>query len=509
MFKKLDKLLVTSFIPPFIVAFCIAVFVLMMQFVWVYIDEIIGKGVELFVLIELLGYLSVSRIPMALPLGVLIASVMVMGNLAERYELSSFKSAGISLYRVMLPLMYVMAAVSLFSFYCSNNLIPVANLKFGSRLYDIRRQKPALSLEEGVFNDDFEDFVIRIKNKLADNQTIEDVLIYNQTGNFDQINQITAKSGKMFTSADKQYLVMQLKDGVQYQELNPSNQKNEKYPFVRTSFQKLQKVYDLREFSMNKTDEELFKSHQMMLKTAELSHKIDSINQKVAERRHSVAEMVPRYLAALKEKPKADSKAKSKTDSLMKEIREQPIEIRYEDPAVQIKKPEQVQSFIQLYTQDKQESLLARAKTTTRSVQSELISLNESIQRSLKARNQHQYEMHIKYSIACICFVFLFIGAPMGAIVRKGGFGYPLLIAIVYFMIFIVLNILFKNLTEQLVLNGVLAAWMPVFILAPLGIFLTMKAARDTSFFNTDQFAARMLKAWHWVIRKKVSSHTS
>ena len=117
--------------------------------------------------------------------------------------------------------------------------------------------------------------------------------------------------------------------------------------------------------------------------------------------------------------------------------------------------------------------------------------------------------MHIKYSIAFICFVFLFIGAPMGAIVRKGGFGYPLLIAIVYFMIFIVLNILFKNLTEQLVLNGVLAAWMPVLVLAPLGMFLTMKAARDTSFFNTDQFAARMLKVWHWVMRKKVSSHTS
>lgn len=508
MFKKLDKLLVTSFIPPFIVAFCIAVFVLMMQFVWVYIDEIIGKGVEIFVLIELLGYLSVSRIPMALPLGVLIASVMVMGNLAERYELSSFKSAGISLYRVMQPLMYVMALVTLFSFYCSNNLIPIANLKFGSRLYDIRRQKPALSLEEGVFNDDFQDFVIRIKNKRSDNQTIEDVLIYNQTGNFDQVNQITSKTGKMFTSADKQYLVMQLFDGIQYQEVGASNQQNEKYPFTRTSFKKLQKVYDLREFTMNKTDEELFKSNQMMLKTAELAHRIDSINRKVAERKSSVAEMIPRYLAGLKEIKKPNEKEKAKADSLMNAVKERAIEINYDEPLVQTGNPEQVKSFIELYPSDKKQNLLARAKTTTRSVQSELVSLNESIGRSLKARNLHQYEMHIKYSIAVICFVFLFVGAPMGAIVRKGGFGYPLLIAIVYFMIFIVLNILFKNLTEQLVLDGVLAAWMPVFVLAPLGVILTIKAARDTAFFNTDQFAMRLQRIWNFIMRKKANTQS-
>ena len=500
MLKRLDKLLITSFIPPFIVAFCIAVFVLMMQFVWVYIDEIIGKGVELFTLIELLGYLSVSRIPMALPLGVLIASVMVMGNLAERYELSSFISAGISLLRVMMPLMFLMALVSCFSYYCSNHLIPIANLKFGSRLYDIRRQKPALSLQEGVFNDDFQNFVIRIKNKLSDNQTIEDVLIYNQTGNYEKINQISAKGGKMFTTADKQYLVMQLKDGVQYQELDDTNRKDENYPFVRTSFRHLQKVYDLKEFSLNKTDEELFKSHQMMLTSTELSFKIDSINKKVMERKNSLNELFPRYFTSLKKIEKED---KIRQDSLSKLNSKFSLKIKYPDPPVQIKNIEGVSSFVETFTQDKRDQLISRAKTSVRSVQSEIVSLNESIARSLKSRNLHQYEMHIKYSIAAICLVFLFVGAPMGAIVRKGGFGYPLLISIVYFMVFIVLNILCKNLTDQLVINGILAAWIPVLVLAPIGLILTSMAIRDTAIFDSDNLKIRIVKIWKFIFQKK------
>jgi lipopolysaccharide export system permease protein len=484
MLKRLDKLLISSFIPPFVVAFCIAVFVLMMQFVWVYIDEIIGKGVEFFTLIELLGYLSVSRIPMALPLGVLIASVMVMGNLAERYELSSFKSAGISLLRVMRPLMVAMALVSVFSFYCSNNLIPIANLKFGSRLYDIRKQKPALSLEEGVFNDDFEDFVLRVKNKLSDGESIEDVLIYNQTNNFDRINQISAKGGKMFTTADKQYFVMQLTDGVQYQELEESNRQNEKYPFVRTGFKKLQKVYDLKEFSLNKTDEELFKGHQMMLTSSQLVHKVDSINERIDERKNSSAELFPRYFASLKLNEK---QKKSMSDSLAKATNQNTIKINYPDPPQQLAKIDNIGSFADAYPFDKRQTLITRAKTSIRSMQSELNSLNGSIERSIQARNLHQYELHIKISIAVICFVFLFIGAPMGAIVRKGGFGYPLLISIIYFMVFIVLNILCKNLTDELVINGVMAAWMPVFILAPIGLLLTSKAVNDSVFFDTDR----------------------
>ena len=179
--KRIDRLLITSFIPPFIVTFMIALFVLLMQIMWLYIDDIAGKGLGFFILIELIAYKSVSLIPMALPLAILISSVMVLGNLAERYELSSLKSAGVPLLRIMQPLIFVAGAAVVFSFFCSNNLIPIANLKFGSRMYDIQRQKPALSLDEGIFNYDFTGYTIHIKEKEKDDRTIKDVLIYDHT----------------------------------------------------------------------------------------------------------------------------------------------------------------------------------------------------------------------------------------------------------------------------------------------------------------------------------------
>ncbi len=186
--------------------------------IWVYIDDIIGKGAGLLILMEILVYLSMSLIPMALPIAILISSVMVMGNLAERYELSSFKSAGVPLLRIMAPLMVVAGIVAAFSFYCSNYLIPVANLKFKSRLYDIRRQKPTLSLEQGVFNYDFKNYVIHIGDKGEDNKTISDVIIYDhQPINKDRPTLITAKTGEMYTTPDEKFFVMNLFNGTQYQ----------------------------------------------------------------------------------------------------------------------------------------------------------------------------------------------------------------------------------------------------------------------------------------------------
>jgi lipopolysaccharide export system permease protein len=175
MIKIIDKLLIKSFIPPLFMAFFIALFVLIMQTLWLYIDTIVGKGVGILLMMEMIGYLSVSLIPMALPIAIIIGAVMVFGNLGERYELSSLKSAGVSLIRIMLPLMVLTGMLSVFSFFCSDNLIPVSLLKFKSRLYDIKTQKPTLNLETGLFNYDFGGYVIRIGEKGDDNRTIKDL----------------------------------------------------------------------------------------------------------------------------------------------------------------------------------------------------------------------------------------------------------------------------------------------------------------------------------------------
>ena len=203
--------------------------------------RLLGKGAGFFIIIELLSYLSISLIPTALPIAILISSVMVMGNLAERYELASIKSAGVPLLRVMKPLMFLTFGIAIFSFFCSNYIIPLANLQFKSRLYDIRKQKPALNLEAGVFNDDFKGFIIHIGKKDADNKHIEDVIIYDHTTNNREPMQIVAKRGEMFTTTDGGYFIMKLYDGTQYQETKQTVKGNSKtYPFSRISFKRVE-----------------------------------------------------------------------------------------------------------------------------------------------------------------------------------------------------------------------------------------------------------------------------
>jgi len=199
--KKIDELVITSFFPPFVLAFFIAVFVLIMQFLWSFIDELVGKGIGAFDLAEMLFYRSLSLFPLAFPIGILLASVMVFGGLSERYELSSLKSAGVSLLRTMVPAIVFATGVALFSIFCSNTLIPLSNLKFQSRLYDMRNQKPALSLVEGIFNDDFKGYSIHIGKKFSDNGRIENVVIYDQTTTTRrQFSVVTADRGEMYAA---------------------------------------------------------------------------------------------------------------------------------------------------------------------------------------------------------------------------------------------------------------------------------------------------------------------
>jgi lipopolysaccharide export system permease protein len=279
--KRMDLYLVKSFIPPFFVAFCIALFVLVMQFLWVYIDEIMGKGLTFFELTELVFYLSMTMVPNALPLGVLISSVMVLGNLAERYELAGLKSAGISLMRIMRPLAITAFMIACGSLFVADRVIPWANLQFHSRFYDIRKAKPTLAFEENVFNDEFQDYTMRIGKKSADGRHLKDVMIYgNQSsGNADLVNQIMAKNGEMFTTKDRQYIVMNLKDGIQYQETTNNRDGIKHYPFVRIKFKSWQKIFDLTQFDRSTTNPELFKGHQKMLTTGQLRRAIDSIQR--------------------------------------------------------------------------------------------------------------------------------------------------------------------------------------------------------------------------------------
>lgn len=476
MIKKLDKLLTVSFIPPFILTFFIALFVLIMQFLWKYIDDIIGKGLDVTVILELLFYRSTALIPMALPIAVLISSVMVMGNLAERYELASMKSAGIALLRIMLPLIFITTIVCGMSFLSSDTLIPYSNLKFKSRLYDIRKQKPALSLESGTFNDDFGETIIRIGKKSEDGRFLKDVLIYDHSTNVGNDNQIIAKRGEMYTTPNKQFLVMKLFDGSKYQELQANDRKDtDRYQHLKTSFKEWEKIFDMSEFDLNKTNEDLFKNHQSMLSTRQLLHNIDSVKQRKIDRKKQLNKHVKHFFYP-----------RRSIDSLKNEVSQR----------IQLDSLKEIKSaYINSIPKDQRLNAVNKAMSLSRNVKNYSRSITDDLPKIQLQVANYEIELHRKLSLAFACIIFLFIGAPMGAIVRKGGFGWPILIAIVFFVTFIILNIIGEKLAKELVVSAPFGMWMPCMILLPIGVFLTHKAMRDSKMLNLDAISAT-IRRW-------------
>ena len=549
--KKIDRLIISSFIPPLILSFLIALFVLTMQFFWLYIDEIMGKGIGFFQIIELIGYLTVSFVPLALPMSVLLASVMVFGNLGERYELSSMKSAGISLLRIMAPLTVMCVGITLFSFLASNYIIPRANLKFLTRLYDIRRQKPALAIEEGVFNNDFYGYSIYIGKKHADKTSIEDVIIYDQSKN-DLIKCTKAKSGKMYTTERGKRFVLELKDGEQVEEPNPTYREGgrKNFPFMRTKFTTYVKSFDLDEFDINATDESRFSDNQKMLSNRQILIKIDSIKKIIRDGEKKVglgiskmfdttnynleskslahaADSISTQKALMdttatnlvrdSRPPKNDSMqindsvkiirdttlSKSKLKPIKKAQRPKYIstmidsinkargvssnfdfskKVPAKDTVIFDLKPGlKVTHFYQLLDSSRQARVFKETGSAANIVQSEIINVIYTLGSFKKKEVQHWQQYYQKYTLAVACLIFLFIGAPMGAIVRKGGFGYPLLIAIIFFIIYIMASKTFERLTDSMVLNVAIGEWITTLLISLVGVFLTYRASKDVS----------------------------
>lgn len=481
-------------------------------------------------ILEFLFYLSISTFPMALPIAVLISSVMVMGNLAERYELASMKSAGIPLLRIMQPMIAACVFITIFSWTSSNYLIPVANLKFKSRLYDMRKQKPSLNLEEGIFNDDFEGYRIRIGEKGKDNRTIKNVFIANHADvQKDKLNELVAKDGEMYTTSNQRYMVMELNQGEQFQEGDRHIKTKTKAPFIRTSFEKYTKIFDMNEFEINRTDEDLFKSHYSMLSTPQLKAAIDSIDRQINDRKNTVSEYVGNYFkiperetktdslntdstqnapskkeklfqdrqkilnkqAASKNKPPVKPKVKKKNPSPVKINKTKRNQFKNPPHKQIITKPlNEYNSLIELFEKHRMASLSDKAMQFSRSIKSNADSAVNFIMKTSEKKVKHVFELQSKYAFAVVCVVFLFIGAPMGAIVRKGGFGYPLLVAIIFFMLFITLTMTFKKMAEAFAVPTLLAVWLPNLILFPIGLFLTYKAMNDSKIINLDQMTA-------------------
>jgi lipopolysaccharide export system permease protein len=499
---QIDKLLISSFIPPFLGSFFMALFVLIMQFLWKFIEDIIGKGVGALVIMEMFFYKSVSLFPLALPIAVLLASVMVMGNLAERYELSSLKSAGIPLTRILAPLVGLSTLIGLFSFYCSNTIIPIANLKYQSRLYDIRNQKPTLSIEPGVFNEDFLGYAIRVGKKHKDKETIEDIMVYDDSQRSKgKLSVVTAQKGKMYVAKEDGAFVMTLYDGYQYAEADAQGRPNS-LPFMISHFKEWTRRFDLGEFDLDRTEEEQFKSHHTMKSARQIAIEIDTMNEQIDLARNSNHIRYTLFSDSLAGTTPVHDGAPQDTDKLT--VLEK--NLKGSRMIVENKKAEsrygQLKQFLDTIHVGPSKSLVQALPVNLQMEYKGQINSKISIARSTLDRNartverlelnkrKHIYELHWKFSLAAACIVMLLIGGPMGTIVRKGGFGYPLLVSIFFFTFFLMSNISCKKLNDAEKLPPVLAAWLPVIMLSVISFVLTYKALQDAKVMDMDRVKA-------------------
>ncbi len=471
--KKIDRLLLKSFTAPFIAIFFITLFVLVMQFLWKYVDDLVGKGLPTLVIAQLLFYASASMVPLALPLAVLLSSIMTLGTLGEHYELTSLKSSGISLVRIITPLMLIAGLISCGAFLFSNNVLPVANLRFGALLYDIRQQRPALNIRQGIFYNDIDGYSIRVGRKEPDNQTIHDVLIYDHTSGRGDDYVITAQSGKMYMTKDKQYLVLELFNGKQFQEMAPSAKKAKDYEQVRINFKEWKKVFDLSEFALSRTDENLFKDNYQMQNLVQLEHSMDTLKQDMETGLKEARAFSGTYFSFQRSNFDT-SKVKS-------------IDI-VRDSSKLVAAPD---SFMMVY----------KALSSARNFKAYLTIAAKNVKFKSEVLRKFQIEWHRKFSLSFACFVLFLIGAPLGAIIKKGGFGLPFVISVFFFVIFYSLSIMGEKMAKEGVLTPFEGMWFSTFILLPLALFLVIKASRESVIFNIDiytSFLKRSLQRLPW-----------
>ncbi len=473
--KKIDRLLLKSFIGPFVLIFFITLFVLVMQFLWKYIDELVGKGLSISIIGELLFLASASLVPLALPLAMLLASMMTIGNFSEQFELTALKSSGASLFRILRSMFVASLLISISALLFSNYVLPVANLKFGALLYDVRQQRPALNIKPGIFNNDISGVSIRVGAKDADNQTIHDVLIYDHTSNKGQGTVLYAKKGKMSTTPDKRYLIFELFDGNQYEENNTVTSKTKKNEQVRFHFERWRKAIDLSEFSMTRTQESLFKDNYQMMNVSQLNSAIDTINMNIDRSYSQLDEYLKPYFAFL-------------LDSTM-----------FNNEQGQTKET------LQLDTLSHKELLQVhhRALGNIRNVKGycSIISNDLTIRTDLITR--HRIEWHRKFTLSLACIILFFIGAPMGAIIRKGGFGLPFVVSILFFIAYYMITISGEKFAKEQVLTAFQGMWLSVLLLFPLGIFLTYKASHDSALMNIDAFTIQIKKWFQFLFYKR------
>ena len=430
-----------------------------MQFIWKYIDELVGKGLEWYVVAKLLFFASAHLVPMALPLSILLSSIMTFGNMAEHNELAACKAAGIPLQKIMRPLVLVAICTSGFAFVFSNYILPKANLKMGSLLYDIRQQRPAFSIKEGIFYNGIAGYSIKVQKKDDDGVSVHGVMIYDHRSGLGNTKVIVAQQGKMLMTEDKNYLEISLENGSSYEENSKRNPFGiDTHPLLRSTFKKQIIRFDLSGLKLSRTNEELFKSSFQMMNVNQLQYAEDSLKKQEKEAINDFRFGLSTYTHFLQSKVVASPVP----DTL------------------------QVNNYAEQFTQIEKVPIVENALVQARNVKSFIDSNAEAENSRLSTIRSCMAEWHLKFTLSIACIVLFFIGAPLGAIIRKGGLGMPVIFSTIFFIIFHILSITGLKMAREGAIPVVSGLWLASATLMPIGIFLTYKATTDSALFESE-----------------------
>ncbi|MBO7200792.1 MAG: LptF/LptG family permease [Bacteroidales bacterium] len=464
--KQVDKLILRSFIGPLVLTFLLAVFVLLMQFLWKYIDDMVGKGLDFWIIAQLLFYASATFVPMALPIATLFASIMTMGNFGEKYELIAMKAGGISIRRVMMPMAVVVLMLTGMAFYFANNVMPIAVLKYKMTLYDVTRKKPALNIKPSEYYSGIDGYVIRVDQKDKENKNLKNIIIYDHTDGMGNVSVTIADRGKMTVTPDERFLIFDLYDGYSYVE----DIKAENYvsrPMTRMKFDEQTMKFDLSAFAFNKSDKEYFKGSYQMMNIRQLDETIDTLKlnreAKIKEYENVVNSYFP--ISNLQDEVMM---GKDVSDS---------------EYIVQIDK----------LSPRKQKEIQRRALYSARTINEEITMYSQILQNDQEYINRHGIEWHQKFTLSVACFVLFLIGAPFGSIVRKGGLGLPLVASVIFFVLYYVINTICIKAIREVALPPY-GMWISTVAMLPLGIFLTLKATTDSSVFDKGTWRKMILR---------------
>jgi lipopolysaccharide export system permease protein len=478
--KTLQRFILKSYLPPFALTFVISVFILFMQFLWKWIDELVGKGLEWNIVAELFSFASLSFIPLALPMAVLLSSLMTFGNLAEHYELAALKSAGLSLVRIMRPVFLFTFGIMIAAFLFSNYVLPYTTLKMMSTLFDIHEQKPSLNIKEGVFSNNIPGYSIRVSKIEDGGSVLRDIMIYDHTDQAGNVQLTVAEYGRMSTTSDQNFLVIELKNGETYREMWDRENANNTRPFVRVKFKEQVARLDMSGLKMVRTDPELFKENDKMLTGGQLLKYIDTMRTTIREDKSAFySSLSNAYLVKTKAYwHSLDTVKHIKTGNFLDELK----------PA------DKSRAF---------EMALSNARNCKSSVESKLNEIDAEEKNIIRFK----IEFWRKWSLSVACIIMFFIGAPLGALIRKGGLGMPVVISIVCFLLFWVMSIVGEKLVKQGTIPAEFGMWFGCLFFLPIALWMTKKATEDSGMFDTSTGIYRFFDAMgrrmkrHWAVQ--------